>query len=84
MQHPERHDFKCAFVRGGEQADIDVDADAEPGRAPDVDVHGPDVDVTTEEKTVDVPDVDVDVKTEEKTIDVPKVDVDVPEENENE
>ncbi len=60
-----------------------VDVDATPGRAPDVDVHGPDVNVTTEEKKVDVPDVDVDVKTEEKTIDVPNVDVNVPEENEN-
>jgi hypothetical protein len=60
----------------------DVDVSATPGRAPDIDVHGPDVDVTTKEKKVDVP-TDVDVKTEEKTIEVPDVDVNVPEENEN-
>jgi hypothetical protein len=68
--------------------DVDVEdegemptMEVEPGRAPDVDVHGPDVDVTEEERTVTVPDVDVD--TEERTVTVPDVDINVPEENEN-
>jgi len=83
----------AAFAACGSGCDVDVkdpgtlpkaDVDVTPGDAPDVDVHGPDVDVTTEEKKVDVPDVDVDVKSEEKTITVPDVNVDVPAENENE
>lgn len=57
-----------------------ADVDVEPGRAPDVDVQTPDVDVHTEEKTVDVPDVDVDVNSEKKKVNVPDVDVDIPEE----
>lgn len=68
--------------------DVDVEdpgemptVDVEPGRAPDVDVHGPEIDVEEEEKTVTVPDVDI--ETEEKQITVPDVDVDIPEENEN-
>ncbi|HEX6986453.1 MAG TPA: hypothetical protein VF170_13805 [Planctomycetaceae bacterium] len=61
-----------------------ADVDVAPGEAPDVDVRGPEVDVTTEEKKVDVPDVDVDVDTKEETVTVPDVNVDVPEENENE
>lgn len=69
--------------------DVDVEDEGElpkvkveRGRAPDIDVHGPDVDVGTKEKTVTVPDIDVD--TEERDITVPDIDVDVPEENENE
>lgn len=61
----------------GEMPDVSVD----PGHSPDVDVHGPEVDVTSEEKTMTVPDVDVD--TEEKQVDVPDVDISVPDENEN-
>jgi hypothetical protein len=61
----------------GEMPTMEVD----PGRAPDVDVHGPDVDIRQEEKTVTVPDVDVD--TEEKTITVPDVDINAPDENDN-
>jgi hypothetical protein len=38
--------------------------DVEPGRAPEVEVHGPDVDIGTEEKTITVPDIDVDVPEE--------------------
>lgn len=60
----------------------DVDVQVTPGRAPDVDVHTPDVDVTTKEKKVTVPDVDI--KTKETTITVPDVDVKIPAENENE
>lgn len=67
--------------------DVDVEdsgelpsVDVEPGEMPDVDVHGPDVEVGTTEKKVKVPDVDVDM--EEKSISVPDVDVDLPEENE--
>lgn len=69
--------------------DVDVEEEGEmptmevePGRAPDVDVEGPDVEVTEEERTMTVPDVDV--ETEERTVTVPDVDVDVPEEDENE
>lgn len=57
-----------------------ADVDVEPGRAPDVDVETPDVDVTTEEKTVEVPDVDV--ETEKKKVNVPDVDIDIPDDNE--
>jgi hypothetical protein len=46
----------------GELPKVDVD----PGRAPDVDIHGPDVNVGTEEKTITVPDIDVDVPEEEE------------------
>ena len=60
----------------------DVDVQVEPGRAPDVEVRGPDVDVHTEEREVTVPDVDVDTKKE--TITVPDVDVTLPKENDNE
>lgn len=65
--------------------DVDVEdsgelpsVDVEPGRMPDVDVHGPDVEVGTSEKKIKVPDVDVDL--EEKSVTVPTIDVDVPEE----
>lgn len=40
--------------------------EVEPGRAPDVDVHGPEVDVGTKEKTITVPDVDVHIPREEE------------------
>lgn len=70
--------------------DIDVkdegelpDVQVEGGRLPDVDVHGPDVDVHTQEQEVDVP-TDIDVKTEKRTITVPDVDVTIPKEQENE
>ena len=59
-----------------------VDVNVEPGRAPDLDVRGPDVDVKTKETTVKVPDVDI--STKEKTIKVPDVDVRIPKENDNE
>ena len=67
----------------GKLPDVDVDVQTEPGKAPDVDVHGPDVDVGTKEETVTVP-TDVDVKTEKKKITVPDIDVNVPDENDNE
>ena len=51
----------------------------EPGRAPDVDVRGPDVDINTKKTEVTVPDVDV--KTEKKTITVPDIDVKIPKED---
>lgn len=60
-----------------------MDVDVEEGRAPDVDVHPPDVDVGTERREVDVP-VDVDVQTEKREVEVPDVDINVPDENENE
>lgn len=44
----------------GELPDVDV----KEGRAPDVDVTGPEVDVTREQKTITVPDVDVEVPKE--------------------
>ena len=44
----------------GELPKVDVD----PGRAPEVDVRGPDINVETEEKTITVPDIDVDVPEE--------------------
>ncbi len=48
----------------------DVDVSVDPGKLPDVDVRGPDVDVGTKEKVITVPDVDVDIPSEnEKEID---------------
>lgn len=68
--------------------DVDVEDEGEmptmqvdPGRAPDVDVHGPDVDVNQEERTVTVPDVDI--NSEERKITVPDVDINAPAENDN-
>lgn len=58
--------------------------DVEPGRAPDVDVQGPDVDVRTEERTIDVPNVDVDVTSEERQVEVPNVDINPPADDERE
>lgn len=40
------------------------EVDVKEGRAPDVDVRGPDVDVGTDKKTITVPDVDVRVPKE--------------------
>lgn len=51
------------------------DVDVQGGQAPAYDVDAPDVDVTTEERTVTVPDVDVDVKTKERSVTVPDVDI---------
>lgn len=57
------------LVAGIAGCDVDVEdrgeaptVDVEPGRAPDVDVHGPEVETGTE--TVEVPTVDVDVPDE--------------------
>ena len=52
----------------------------EPGRLPDVDVRGPEVNVGTQQKEVTVPVV----RTEKKTITVPDIDVKIPKENDNE
>jgi len=60
----------------GELPDVDV----EPGRMPDVDVKGPDIDIGTKEKEITVPDVDL----EKKKITVPDIDVDIPNEEDNE
>jgi hypothetical protein len=70
--------------------DVDVNdpgappqVNVEGGRAPDVDVTPPDVDVYTEEREVTVPDVDVNVDRERTRVQVPNVDINVPDENEN-
>ena len=42
----------------------DVDVAVDPGKLPEVDARGPDVDVGTEKKEITVPDVDVDVPSE--------------------
>jgi hypothetical protein len=71
--------------------DVDVndpgappEVNVEGGRAPDVDVTPPDVDVHTEQRDVTVPDVDVNVEPERTRVDVPNVDINVPSERENE
>ena len=78
-----------AFCMNGCDVDVedkgempDVDVDVQGGRAPEVEVTPPKVDVGTKETDVTVPDIDVD--TEEKTITVPDIDVDVPDEEDNE
>ena len=57
------------------------DVDVQPGRMPDVEVRGPDVDVHMEDKKVTVPDIDI--STKEETVTVPDVDVTIPKENDN-
>lgn len=60
----------------GEMPEVEV----KEGRAPDVDVTGPEVDVNREERSITVPDVEV--NKEQKSVTVPDVDVKVPRENE--
>jgi len=64
----------------GRMPNVDVD----PGKAPDLEVHGPDVDMGTKEKDITVPDVDIDVDLKEKTITVPDIDINIPDEEDNE
>jgi hypothetical protein len=80
--------FTAALMVPSMGCDVDVndpgqlpDIQIKNGRAPDVDVHGPDVRVREEKKEIEVP-TDIDVKTEKKTITVPDVDVTLPKENE--
>lgn len=51
--------------------------DIDPGEAPEVETHVPDVDVRSEERDVTVPDVNVDIDTEKTKMRVPDVDVTV-------
>ncbi|MBT8096105.1 MAG: hypothetical protein HKN35_14745 [Woeseia sp.] len=76
-----KYDVDVTKTQEGRMPDVDVDVEG--GNLPKYDVHGPDVDVSMEEKTIEVPDVDVDVSTEEKTISVPDVDVDFPDDNDD-
>lgn len=55
----------------GELPQVNVEG----GNLPEYDVDAPEVDVTTEERTVTVPDVDVDVNKEQRTVTVPDIDV---------
>lgn len=61
----------------GEAPDVDVNVD--PGKLPEYDVEGPEVEVGTEEKDITVPEVEV--TQEEETITVPDVDVNLPTED---
>jgi hypothetical protein len=77
-----------AMVFALSACDVDVndpgavpDVDVEGGRAPDIDVTPPDVDIKSQEKEIDVP-TDVDIKTEPRTIKVPDVDITPADENE--
>ncbi|AFY56136.1 hypothetical protein Riv7116_3688 [Rivularia sp. PCC 7116] len=54
----------------------DVDVDVEPGRLPEYDIKGPDVNVGVRERTVTVPKVVV--IQEKETVKVPYIDVDLP------
>jgi hypothetical protein len=63
----------CVAAAGLAACDIDVEddgelpkVDVEGGRAPEVEIRGPDVDVGTQEKTITLPDVDVDVPDEDE------------------
>ncbi len=71
----------CRVEREREGDMPDVDVDVESGRLPDYDVHGPDVDVGTTERTVRVPKLRVDM--EEERIRVPYIDVDFPDDAED-
>jgi hypothetical protein len=59
-----------------EQAGRLPDVEIEPGRLPEYDIEGPDVNIGVTERTVTVPRVVV--VQEERTIEVPYIDVDVP------
>jgi len=61
----------------GELPDVQVKVEGET-KLPEYDVDVPEVDVTTEEKTVKIPDIDVDVDSKDATVTVPKVDVKTP------
>lgn len=76
------YDVDVRKTEEGRAPDIDVDAKGET-KLPsyDVDVKTPDVDVSTEEKTMTVPDVDVDTKKVDIT--VPDVDVKAPADNDD-
>lgn len=63
--------------QAGEEPDVDVNVD--PGKLPEYEVEGPDVEVGTEEKEITVPDVEV--TQEEKTITAPDVDIQPPTDN---
>ncbi|MFP4123449.1 hypothetical protein [Coleofasciculus sp.] len=63
--------------QAGEEPDVDVNV--EPGKMPEYEVEGPDVEVGTEEKEITVPEVEV--TQEEKTITAPDVDVQPPTDN---
>lgn len=65
----------------GKMPDVDVQAD--PGEAPDLNVRGPEVDVQEKKETVTVPDVDVQVDQEEKEVTVPDIDVNLPNEDDS-
>ncbi|MBV6625971.1 MAG: hypothetical protein KI793_24075 [Rivularia sp. (in: Bacteria)] len=54
----------------------DVDVDVEPGRLPEYDIKGPDVNVGVTERTVTVPKVVV--IQEQETVKVPYIDIDLP------
>ncbi|MEC4880303.1 MAG: hypothetical protein SAL70_02995 [Scytonema sp. PMC 1070.18] len=54
----------------------DVDVEVEPGRLPEYDIQGPDVNVGVRERTVTVPRVVV--VQEEETVEVPYINIDVP------
>lgn len=71
-----KYDVDVTKTQDGRMPDVDVDFEA--GKLPKYEVHGPDVSLGTEEKTVEIPDVDVDVTNEEKSITVPDVDVTLP------
>lgn len=60
--------------QAGEAPEVDVNV--EPGKLPEYEVEGPEVDVGTQEKTITVPEVEV--TQEEKTITAPDVDIQLP------
>ncbi|MFP5272272.1 hypothetical protein [Coleofasciculus sp.] len=60
--------------QAGEAPEVDVNVD--PGKVPEYEVEGPEVDVGTQEKTITVPEVEV--TQEEKTITAPDVDIKPP------
>lgn len=66
----------CQIEREQEGRLPDVDVDVEPGRLPEYDIQGPDVEVGVTKRTVTVPKVIV--VQEEETVEVPYIDVDVP------
>lgn len=75
----------CVGLAG---CDVDVEeegrmpsVDVEPGKLPEVDVDGPEIDAKMKDTEVTVPDVDID--TEKTTVPVPDVDVTFPDDDDD-
>lgn len=54
-----KYDVDVTQTQEGEVPDVDVDVEG--GKLPEYEVHGPDVTIGTQEKTITVPDIDIEL-----------------------